>query len=78
MEKDESKHVAPGAREEVLQIAPRIYREYVNEFRDLARASESEPQRAIYLKAAEMWFDAAMRFETGQFDSGREQQKPAA
>ncbi|MGB7039954.1 MAG: hypothetical protein WBD83_10085 [Xanthobacteraceae bacterium] len=71
---------APPAREEVLQIAPRIYREYANEFKELSRKSESEPQRDIYLKAAQMWLDAAIlfEFETGYFNSGREQQKSAA
>jgi hypothetical protein len=70
---------APEAREEVLQIAPRIYREYAKNFRELARTSESDPQRAIYLKAAQMWLDAATQFEfeTGHFISGRAQQ-PAA
>ncbi|MGA7430742.1 MAG: hypothetical protein WBD33_17735 [Xanthobacteraceae bacterium] len=71
---------APAAREEVLQIAPRIYREYANEFKELSRKSESEPQRDMYLKAAQMWLDAAtlFEFETGYFNSGREQQKSAA
>ncbi|MGB6799363.1 MAG: hypothetical protein WBE48_23060 [Xanthobacteraceae bacterium] len=71
---------APPAREEVLQIAPRIYREYANEFKELSRKSESERQRDIYLKAAQMWLDAAIlfEFETGYFNSGREQQKSAA
>jgi hypothetical protein len=71
---------APAAREEVLQIAPRIYREYANEFKELSRKSESEPQRDIYLKAAQMWLDAAtlFEFETGYFGSGRELQKSAA
>jgi hypothetical protein len=60
MEKDETsvgvaaevrgQAAAPGAREKVLQIAPRIYREYANDFGELARSSESEPQRAIYLR----------------------------
>jgi len=70
---------APGAREEVLQIALRIYREYAKDFRELACTSDTEPQRAIYLKAAQMWLDAATRFEfeTGHFVSGRAQQ-PAA
>jgi hypothetical protein len=67
-------------REGVLEIAPRIYRDYANEFRELARTSESDAQRATYLKAAHMWLDAATLFEyeTGHFNSGREQQKPAA
>jgi hypothetical protein len=47
-------------------------------FRELARKSESEPQRAMYLKAAQTWLDAATRFEfeTGHYISGRAQ--PAA
>jgi hypothetical protein len=68
----------PGAREEVLQIAPRIYREYAKNFKELARTSESEPQRDIYLKAAQMWLDAATRFEFETGHSGRGQQQPAA
>jgi hypothetical protein len=89
MEKDEvsigvaaevSGRAAPGAREEVLQIAPRIYREYAEDFRELAHASESDPQRDIYLKAAQMWLEAAkiFEFEIGYFNSGREQRKSAA
>jgi hypothetical protein len=81
MEKDEiSIGVAAEVREEVLHIAPRIYREYANEFKELSRKSESEPQRDIYLKAAQMWLDAAtlFEFETGYFGSGRELQKSAA
>jgi hypothetical protein len=71
---------APEARQEVLQIAPRIYREYAKNFRELALTSESEPQRDIYLKAAQMWLDAAtlFEFETGHFNSGRGQPQPAA
>jgi len=71
---------APAAREEVLQIAPRIYREYANEFKELSLKSESEPQRDIYSKAAQMWLDAAtlFEFETGYFGSGRDCKKSAA
>lgn len=71
---------ASAAREEVLEIAPRIYREYAGEFGELARTATSEPQRDVYLKAAQMWRDAAtlFEFETGHFKSAREQQKPAA
>lgn len=78
MEKDE---ISIGvATEEVLQIAPRIYREYANDFKELAGASESEAQRDVYLKAAQVWLEAAtiFEFESGCFNSGREQQKPAA
>jgi hypothetical protein len=87
MEKDETsigvaaevsrQAAAPGAREEVLQIAPRIYREYAKSFRELARTSESEPQRYMFLKAAQMWLDAATRFEFETGHYAREQQ-PAA
>jgi hypothetical protein len=87
MEKDEISDVVVAEvsgraadHEGVLEIAPRIYRDYANEFRELARTSESDAQRATYLKAAHMWLDAAtlFEFETGHFKSGREQQKPAA
>jgi hypothetical protein len=55
------------ASEEVLEIAPRIYREYASEFGDLARGAMSESQR-------EMWHDAAKLFEyeTGHFKPGRQ------
>ena len=69
------------AREEVLDIAPRIYREYASEFRKSAREAMSDSQREIYLKAAQIWHEAAQLFELeiGQLKSGRhEQQKPAA
>jgi hypothetical protein len=84
MEKDEksdgivaqvSKRAAE--REGVLEIAPRIYREYADEFRELARMSESEQQRSFYLKAAHTWLDAAMQFEMSDTKSGS-LQKPAA
>jgi hypothetical protein len=67
---------APVAREDVLQIAPRVYREYAKNFKELARTSESDAQRAIYLKAAQMWLDAATQFEFQT--SQREQKHPAA
>jgi hypothetical protein len=71
---------ALATREEVLDVAPRIYREYASEFSKLAREATSESQRDIYLKAAQMWQDAAklFEFETSHFKSGRGQQKPAA
>jgi hypothetical protein len=60
---------------QVLQIAPRIYREYAREFAELAHTHETEAQREIYLKAAKMWLDAAstFEFETGYFSSQWEQ-----
>jgi hypothetical protein len=68
------------AVEGILEIAPRIYREYASDFGDLARAATSDSQRDIYLKTAQMWNDAAklFEFETGHFKPAREQQKPAA
>ncbi len=69
----------PGVSEELLRIAPRIYREYADEFRELARTSESDHQRSLYLKAAHVWLDAATRFEMGAFNSEHGSlQKPAA
>jgi hypothetical protein len=75
-----SARAARGRREEVLEIAPRIYREYASEFSELARATTSEPQRDMYLKAAQLWRDAAtlFEFETGHFNPGSRQQKSAA
>ena len=86
MEKDEKSAVLVtelptrvAEHEGILGIAPRIYRDYANEFRELARTSGSDAQRALYLKASHMWLDAAARFEMGDFNSGRAlPQKPAA
>ena len=40
----------PSVSEGLLCIAPQIYREYAAEFREMARTSESDQQRAFYLK----------------------------
>jgi hypothetical protein len=68
------------APEGVLEIAPRIYREYASEFGALARVATDDSQRDMYLKTAQMWHDAAklFEFETGHFRAAGEQQKPAA
>lgn len=74
-----SNEVAQQVDDGVLQIPPRIYREYADEFRELARTSESDPQRALYLKTAHMWLDAATRFEMNDYISEQvSPQKPAA
>jgi len=49
----------------VLSIPPSIYREYADEFKELARSTSEELQRALYLKMAIMWEHAAHRFENG-------------
>jgi hypothetical protein len=58
---DESKR-SPG---EVLSIAPRMYREYAAEYKQLARTATNERQRATYLKMANTWILTAIRFEAG-------------
>jgi hypothetical protein len=74
-----SEQVARQADEGVLQIPPRIYREYADEFRELARTSESDHQRALYLKTVHMWLDAATRFEMDDYITEHGSlQKPAA
>jgi len=48
-----------------LSIPPLIYREYAVELKKLARTATNEPQRALYLKMANVWQRAAIRFEAG-------------
>jgi hypothetical protein len=57
---DESKRYP----DEVLSIAPLMYREYAAELRELARTATSG-SRALYLKMANTWSYAAVRFEAG-------------
>ena len=49
----------------VLSIPPQIYREYAAECRALARSATNESQRGLYLKMANTWIYAAVRFEAG-------------
>jgi hypothetical protein len=56
---------AVAAGEGVLSIPARIYREYSDEFRELARSTTNSLQQAIYLKMANTWAEAAIQFETG-------------
>jgi hypothetical protein len=55
----------------VLSIPPLIYREYAAEFRELARTANAE-SRALYLKMANSWTYAAIRFEAGLELAGEE------
>jgi len=48
----------------VLSIPPSIYREFAAELRELARTA-TDSSRAIYLKMANTWTYAAVRFEAG-------------
>ena len=56
-----SGHVATSG---VLSIPPMIYREYAAELRDLARTA-TDGSRTLYLKMANTWAYAAVRFESG-------------
>jgi len=48
----------------VLSIPPAIYREYAAELRELARTAVGD-SRTLYLKMANDWIYAAVRFEAG-------------
>jgi hypothetical protein len=54
----------------VLSIPPLIYREYAAEYKELARTATNSPQRALYLKMANTWRYAAVRFEAGLETNG--------
>jgi hypothetical protein len=56
---------APTAVSELLSISPRQYREFADEWKALARAATNDQQRALYLKMANIWVHAAIRFEAG-------------
>jgi hypothetical protein len=49
----------------VLSISPSMYREFADEYKKLARSTSDGPQRVLYLKMANMWEHAALRFENG-------------
>ncbi len=66
---DEPIEVAGGG---VRSIPPRIYREYADEFKELARTSTNEIQRALYLQMQNIWEAAAFRFEAVELVSERE------
>ena len=50
---------------DLLSIAPRQYREYAEKFKSLSRAASDIQQRALYLKLANQWLYAAIRYEAG-------------
>ena len=54
----------------ILSVPPRIYREFADEYKKLARTTTDEFQRALYLKMASTWEHAAIRFESGVETSG--------
>jgi hypothetical protein len=49
----------------LLSIPPSIYREYAAEYKELARKVADLRQRTLYLKMANTWTFAAIRFEAG-------------
>jgi hypothetical protein len=57
----------------VLPIAPSMYREYADEYKELARSTSDELLRALYLKMAITWEHAAIRFENGGLTSKKDQ-----
>jgi hypothetical protein len=56
---------APPADGGILSISPRMYREYADEWKVLARAATSDPARELCLKMANIWLHVAIRFESG-------------
>ena len=56
----------------VLSIPPSIYREYAGEYKELARLTSDDLQRALYMKMAIMWEHAALRFENVGLTSERD------
>ena len=49
----------------ILSVPPRIYREFADDYKNLAQTTTDEFQRALYLKMASTWEHAAIRFESG-------------
>lgn len=56
---------ADAARGGVLSIAPNLYREYADDLKKMAKTATNEHQRVLYLKMANAWKFAAIRFEAG-------------
>jgi hypothetical protein len=54
----------------LLSIPPRIYREFADDYKKLARTTTDIFQRELYLKVASAWVHAAIRFENGVETSG--------
>jgi hypothetical protein len=59
-----------AAAKGVLSIPPLIYREYAAEYKELARTTTNDSERALYLKMANTWRYAAVRFEAGLETNG--------
>jgi hypothetical protein len=49
----------------LLSIPPRIYREFADEYKKLAKTTTGIFQRELYLKMTSTWVHAAIRFESG-------------
>ena len=49
----------------LLSVPPRIYREFADDYKNMAQTTTDEFQRALYLKMASTWTHAAIRFESG-------------
>ncbi len=56
---------APTSDSGLLSISPQQYREFADEWKGLARAASGDLQRELYLKMANIWLHAAIRFEAG-------------
>jgi hypothetical protein len=63
--------MSKATKSNILSISPPMYREYANEYKELARSASDDLQRALYLKMASMWEHAALRFENGFDPSGQ-------
>lgn len=59
------KSPANSEASELLSIPPRIYREFADEYKNLAQTTSDTYQRELYLKMASTWKHAAIRFESG-------------
>jgi hypothetical protein len=57
----------------LLSISPSMYRQYADEYRELARSTSDGLQRVLYSKMAIMWEHAAIRFENVGLTSERDQ-----
>jgi hypothetical protein len=61
---------------DLLSIAPPQYREFAEQFKDLSRATNDIQQRALFLKLANQWLYAAIRYEAGLGAVDSSQLKP--
>jgi hypothetical protein len=68
--------MSDATKSSILSISPPMYREYANEYKELARSTSDDLQRALYLKMASMWEHAALRFENGFEPSATKRDPP--